>query len=172
MNKVWQRNIIRAIIILLIQLVLLKRIDITFGEFNYIHFTIYPLIIALLPYKMNKTLLVVVGFSLGFFVDLFYDSIGVHAFTTTFIAYMRIYVLNLLSPTEGYGKTGLTSFSYGIPWFLSYIGILLFMHLFLLYSLEAFSFIYIKEILLRTIFSFMASLFLLTVGQLIFNPKY
>ena len=172
MDKTIQRNIIRALFILLIQLVLLKRIDITFGDFNYIHFTIYPLIIVLLPYKINKTLLVLLGFLLGLFVDLFYDSIGVHAFTTTFIAYARIYVLNLIAPTEGYGKNSLTSYAYGIPWFLTYLSIILLMHLFILYSLEAFSFVYLKEILLRTIFSFIASLFLLTVGQLIFNPKY
>lgn len=172
MDKVWQRNIIRAVFILLIQLILLKRIDITFGDFNYIHFTIYPIIIILLPYKINKTLLVLIGFLLGLFVDLFYDSLGVHAFTTTFIAYARIYVLNLISPTEGYGKNSLTSFAYGIPWFLTYMAIILFLHLFVLYSLEAFSFVYLKEIILRTIFSFLASLFLLTVGQLIFNPKY
>jgi len=172
MDKVWQRNIIRAIFILLIQLVLLKRIDITFGDFNYIHFTIYPLIIALLPYKTNKTLIVLIGFFLGLFVDLFYDSLGVHAFTTTLVAYMRIYILNLISPTEGYGKNSLTSYGYGIPWFLTYLSIILLLHLFVLYSIEAFSFVYLKEIILRTIFSFIASLFLLTIGQLIFNPKY
>jgi hypothetical protein len=172
MDKIWQRNIIRAFFILLVQLVLLKRIDITFGDFNYIHFTIYPLIIALLPYKTNKTLLVLIGFSIGLFVDLFYDSLGVHAFTTTFIAYMRIYVLNLVSPTEGYGKNSLTSYAYGIPWFLTYLSIILLMHLLVLYSIEAFSFVYLKEIILRTIFSFIASLFLLTIVQLIFNPKY
>jgi len=172
MDKIWQRNIIRAIFVLLIQLVLLKRIDITFGDFNYIHFTIYPLIIALLPYKTHKTILVLIGFFLGFFVDIFYDSLGVHAFTTTFIAYMRIYILNLISPTEGYGKNYLTAHSYGITWFITYLSIILLMHLFVLYSIEAFSFIYLKEIILRTIFSFIASLFLLSVGQLIFNPKY
>jgi hypothetical protein len=172
MNKIWQRNIIRSIFVLSIQLILLKRIDITFGDFNYIHFSIYPIIIALLPYKTNKTLVVLIGFCLGLFIDVFYDSLGVHAAASTFTAYFRTYLLNLLSPTEGYSKDGLTSYSYGFVWFLSYLGIMLFLHLLLLYGIEAFSFIYIKEILLRTIFSFIASLFLLTVGQLIFNPKY
>ena len=73
---------------------------------------------------------------------------------------------------EGYEKDGLTAHGYGLPWFLSYIGIFMFICLFTLYSIEAFSFVYIKEIVLRTIFSFLASLFLIAIGQLIFNPKY
>jgi len=172
MSELWRKNIIRGIFILLIQLVLLKRIDITFGDFNYIHFTIYPLIIVLLPFKINKTLLVIIGFLIGFTVDIFYDSLGVHAAATTFIAYIRIYVLNLISPREGYSKDGLTSFVHGIPWFVTYVGVLIFAHLLVLYSLEAFSFVYIKEIILRTVFSFIASLFFIIIGNLIFNPKY
>ncbi|NNF21319.1 MAG: hypothetical protein HKN67_05210 [Saprospiraceae bacterium] len=172
MNKLVSRNITRALFILIIQVLLLKRIDISFQNFNYIHFTIYPLILALLPYKTSKTLVVLLGFLLGLFVDLFYDSLGVHAAACTLVAYLRPYILNLLSPTEGYKTDGLTSFVYGLPWFMSYIGIFLFIHLISLYSLEAFSFVYLKEIVLRTIFSFIASLFLIVIGQLIFNPKY
>ncbi len=172
MNSIWQRNIIRGAIILVIQLLLLKRIDITFGDFNYIHFTIYPIIFALLPYKTNRTALIPIGFAIGLIVDLFYDSLGVHAAASTFICYFRFYILNLLSPAEGYGKEHLTAFRHGLPWFLSYLSALLFIHLLLLYSLEAFSFVYFNEIILRTIFSFIASLFVLMLGTLIFNPKY
>lgn len=171
-NKLINRNIIRAVFVLAVQLVLLKRIDITFSSFNYIHFTIYPIIIALLPYKSNKTLVVLIGFLLGLCVDIFYDSLGVHAAAATLTAYVRYYILQLLSPSEGYNKDGLTSFSYGFIWFVSYLATLLFIHLLVLYSIEAFSFVYLKEIILRTIFSFVASLFLLLLGQMIFNPKY
>lgn len=172
MSSILQRNIVRALFILALQLILLKRIDIGFGGFNYIHFTIYPLFLALLPYKINKTLLVLIGFVLGLFVDLFYDSPGVHAAACTFIAYARFYILILVSPAEGYSKDGLTPYNYGLVWFVSYMGIFLFVHLFCLYSIEAFSFVYFTEIILRTIFSFIASFFILTIGILIFNPKY
>lgn len=172
MNDLYRKNIIRAFFILVIQLVLLKRIDITFGDFNYIHFTIYPVIIALLPFKTNKTVLVLIGFATGLLVDVFYDSLGVHAAATTFVAYARSYILNLISPKEGYNRDGLTSYNHGLPWFITYVGILLFCHLLVLYSLEAFSFVYFKEIILRTVFSFIASLFFVVIGTLIFNPKY
>ena len=172
MSSVWQRNIIRGLFILALQLLLLKRIDITFGDFNYIHFTVYSIIIVLLPYHMNRMGLVVVGFLLGFMVDIFYDSLGVHAAATTFIAYARFYVLNLIAPPEGYNKGGLTANNYGLPWFLTFLSIMVLMHLVTLYSIEAFSFVYLKEIILRSVFSFIASWSFITIGILIFNPKY
>ena len=172
MNSLWSRNIIRTLFVLFIQLVLLKRINLTFGDFNYVHLTIYPVIIALLPYKMNRPLVIVAAFFLGLFVDFFYDSLGVHAGACTFVAFLRYYFLAFISPRDGYKKDALTSFEYGVPWFLTYMSMLLFAHLLVLYSYEAFSFVYFKEIALRTIFSFIASLFLVMVGILIFNPKY
>jgi hypothetical protein len=147
-------------------------VDISFEGFNYIHFTIYPLALALLPHQLSKTVVVFLGFLLGFFVDTFYDSIGIHAAACTLVAYLRPYILNYIAPAEGYKKEGLTAYSYGLPWFISYLGIFLFIHLFSVYSIEAFSFVYLKEIMLRTIFSFIASLFLIVIGSLIFNPKY
>jgi hypothetical protein len=171
MNKQVTRNIIRAVFILAIQVILLKR-NLTLGEFNYVHLTVYSVIIAMFPYNWNRTLIIFLGFATGLFVDIFYDSIGVHAGATTFIAYVRYYILNWMSPTEGYKKDSLTAYQLGVPWFFTYVAIIIFLHLIFLYSLEAFSFVYLKEIILRTVFSFIASLFLVMFGSLIFNPKY
>ena len=88
------------------------------------------------------------------------------------VAFARYYILAFIAPTNGYKNPALTSYQYGVSWLLSYLALFLFIHLFTLYSLEAFSFVYITEIALRTIFSFMASLFLVMIGYLIFNPKY
>ncbi len=172
MNKLVSRNIIRIIFVLLIQLILLKRINLTFGDFNYVHLSIYPVALALLPYKMPRPLLIIAAFAVGFIVDIFYNSLGVHAGACTFVAFFRYYILNFIAPRDGYKKDALTAYEYNITWFLSYMAMFLFLHQFMLYSLEAFSPVYMKEIILRTIFSFIASLFLITIGKLIFNPKY
>ena len=171
MNKVWFTNIFRIIFILIIQLILFKGINLSFGSFNYVHFTIYGLALALFPYNTPRTLVILSGFVMGLVVDVFYDSLGVHAAATTFVAYARYYILSVISPTEGYGKVSLTISAYGISWFLTYMSIFLFTHLLFLYSVEAFSFVYIQEIVLRTVFSFIVSLFTITIAMLIFNPK-
>lgn len=171
MNEVWRRNLIRGIFILAIQVLLLKRVNLTLGDFNYVHLTIYGLIIALLPYGLSRALLILTAFFIGLFVDLFYDSLGVHAGASTLIAFLRFYILDLISPKDGYKREALTPYKYGIPWFLSFMAMMTIIHLGAIYSLEAFSFVYFKEIMLRTIFSFIASLFLIMVGMFIFNPK-
>lgn len=171
MNKLISRNIIRTIIILAVQLLLLKR-NLTLGEFNYMHLTIYPVIIALLPYNMPRIATIIIGFSLGLFVDFFYDSLGVHAGATTLVAYLRYYLLQWIVPREGYKSNGLTAYAYGVAWFLTYVCLIFIVHLFVLYSLEAFSFVYFKEIFFRTVFSFIGSVFIIMFGSLIFNPKY
>lgn len=172
MNDIWRRNIIRIIFILSIQVLLLKRVNLTLGDFNYVHLTIYGLIIALLPFGINRSILILGAFFLGLFVDLFYNSLGVHAGATALIAFLRYYLLQALAPREGYKRESLTPYRYGIPWFISFMASMLLIHLLAIYSLEAFSYVYMKEIILRSVFSFIASLFMIMVGMLIFNPKY
>ena len=172
MNSLVSKNIVRFIFILFVQLVLLKRINLTFGDFNYIHLTIYPILIILLPYTMPRVLLIATAFGLGLFVDIFYDSLGVHAGTCSLMAFLRHYILQAIAPRSGYRGEVLTSYQYSVSWLLTYVASFLFIHLLVLYSLEAFSFVYFVEIALRTIFSFIASLFLVMIGYLIFNPKY
>jgi len=172
MNSLWIRNIIRILFVLVLQLVLLKRINLTFAGFNYIHLCIYPIAIALLPYKMPRPLVILAAFAIGLIVDLFYDSLGVHAGACTMVAFLRYYFLQFISPNDGYKDNSLTAYQYGVGWFLTYMAIFLFVHQLVLYSYEAFSPVYFKEIVLRTIFSFIASLFLIMIGKLIFNPKY
>ena len=153
MNKLISRNIIRAGFLLVIQLILLRRINLTFGDFNYIHLSIYPLIIALLPYKLSRSLVILAAFLIGLSVDVFYNSLGVHAGTCVLVAFLRHYILMIIAPRDGYKDDSLTSYKYGVGWSLTYLAIFLLVHQFTLYSLEAFSPIYIKEIVLRTIFS-------------------
>ena len=172
MNSLISKNIIRTVFVLFVQLVLLKRINLTFGDFNYIHLTIYPIILILLPYSMPRVFVILAGFVLGLSVDVFYDSLGVHAGACTLVAFLRHYILQFNIPRTGYKTDALTSSEYGISWFLTYVAIFMVIHLTTLYSLEAFSFVYFTEIALRTIFSVVASLFLIMIGYLIFNPKY
>jgi len=171
MSSQWIINIIRVIVVLTIQLTLLKRTNLAFGDFNYIHLSIYPYAIALLPYNVPRAGYISIAFLIGIVVDIFYQSLGVHAGACTLIAFLRHYILLYISPRDGYKNPVLSSYYYGVVWFLTYMGLMLFFHQLTLYSLEAFSPVYFREILLRTIFSFLASLFLITIVQLIFNPK-
>jgi hypothetical protein len=142
------------------------------GSFSYIHIIVYPLFILLLPLRTPKGLVVVLGFLMGILVDLFYDSPGVHAGALVFTAYARNIVLKFLEPHEGYQVEEIPSMHYrGFTWFLIYASILMGIHLLFYFSVEAFSFVYYYDILLKTVFSFVFSVIIIMMQQLIFRTK-
>ncbi len=166
-------NIIkRFFIIVLIQVLILKQINIGWGGFNYIHLFIYPLFILLIPLKTKRFLLILVAFITGIIVDMFYDTPGLHAGSLVFMAYMRRYILKFLEPVEGYNvDTSPTIWTFGLDWFLIYSSVLVFLNLLWYFSMEAFSFQYTSIVLLRTIFSFIFSEVIIVLYVAILNPK-
>ncbi len=172
MNRGLLKNIVRFTVLVLAQVLILKRIAFNFGDFVFIHFMIYPLWIFLMPLRTPRPILMGVGFLLGLVIDGFYDSPGVHASACVFTAYIRSYVLLFLEPHEGYStETSPTISSMGLPWFLTYSAILMGLHLLFYFSVEAFSFVFLFEILMNTIFSLIASFSIVALLMLIFNPK-
>lgn len=172
MNNVYVTNITRFFILTLLQVLILKRIAFNFGDFAFIHLIIYPLFLLLLPLNIPRPLIMVIGFILGMTIDIFYDSPGVHASTCVFIAYVRPMILSLLQPYEGYSTNASPTLrSLGFTWFLSYASILIGLHLLFYFSVEAFSFVFLFEILMNTIFSLIPSVIIVVLIMLIFNPK-
>lgn len=172
MDKYILPNTIRAIAILALQVLVFKQLSLQFGNFAYIHFFIYPLIIFLLPFKFPKPLILLIAFFIGAIIDLFYDSPGVHAGALVFTAYMRGFVSNFLEPFEGYNVNDNPSpRNLGIQWFFLYSSILLGLHMFFYFSLEYFSFVFYFDILMNSVFSFIASYIVIILFVLIFKPK-
>ena len=173
MNKVVVTNLVRASVLILIQVLVLKRIAFEWGDFAFIHFIVYPLVVMLLPVKTARSLVLIIGFLIGLCIDMFYDSPGIHACALLTAAYVRPMILSALEPYEGYSSdVSPTSQSMGFTWFLLYASIFMGIHLLVYFSVEAFSFVFIFEIILNTIFSFIASLLLIMLGQFIFRTKY
>ena len=163
------KNIIRFIGIILLQVLIFQRVD--FG-WEYVSLIIYPMFILLLPFQTSKVLLIILGFCLGISIDIFYNSLGVHASATVFLAYLRPYVLKMLEPANGYpASSAPTKYHMGLNWFMIYAGILLFAHLFFYFSVEVFTYVYFLEILLKSFVSFLISYFVILLHQFLFNPK-
>ncbi|MGB4961246.1 MAG: hypothetical protein WBO36_17300 [Saprospiraceae bacterium] len=173
MNKAIPTNIIRFIIILLAQVLIFKHITFGLGGTTYVHFIVYPLAILLFPIKTSRVILLFAAFTMGMIVDVFYDSIGIHAAALVLTAYIRNIVIALLEPFEGYNLDDVPTISnMGFGWFMSYLSITLLIHTFVYFSIEAFSFVFFFEIFLNTIFSFIFSFILIILTQFIFSTKY
>lgn len=162
----------RFILLLLIQGLILHRLNIGGAQFNYIHILIYPLFIMLLPVQTGRILLILLGFFLGISVDIFYDSPGLHASAAVFTAFIRPFVLSAIEPRGGYKINSVpTKNQFGTQWFVRYVSILLILHLFWYFSIEVFQLTQILKILLKTISSFIASILFIGLYVIIFNPK-
>ena len=89
MNNTVTQNIIRFIILVLIQVLILNNINFL----GYINPYIYVLFILLYPIHNNRLLFIFLSFLLGLSVDLFLDSGGVHAAASVLVAYIRPLIL-------------------------------------------------------------------------------
>lgn len=162
------RNIFRFIVLVLVQVLIIKNIEL--GRF--INPFIYVLFIILLPFETPKWVLLVSAFLMGITIDMFYDTAGMHAAACVFMAYVRPGVLKLFSPRDGYEFGIQPTIQYlGVPWFLSYSGILVLLHHFVLFYLEVFRFSEFFSTFLRVLVSSVFTIFLVSSSQYLFNRK-
>jgi rod shape-determining protein MreD len=173
MNTTYVRHIIRGILLLLLQVLVLKRIGL--GEswiWEYGNIFIYPVIIFLLPFRIPRHYVILIGFFIGLMIDVFYDSIGVHAFALTATAYARGLILSYMEPRGGYQLSmSPTIHSMGLNWVLTYTFFNMLIHVFLYFSVEIFTFIYIGQILLKTLITLILSMIVIMGYHLLFNPR-
>lgn len=172
MNRLPLKNITRIIIAVLLQVLIFKQISLGGTDFNYFHLLIYPMAIMLLPIDLPSVVVMFIAFFTGMIVDAFYDSPGLHAGALVLMAFLRPLVLRVLAPDSGYSKTTFpVASNFGLLWYVQYSSALLTIFLFTYFSLEAFTFVYITSIIIKTFFSFIASFAIILLHQIIMNPK-
>jgi hypothetical protein len=135
---------------------------------------LYFLFILWLPFKMNRTLLMLIAMVLGFTLDSFHHHPGFHTAACLLIAYVRPFLINLLIPQEGsdtnYEEPSFKSMGGFLPYFI-YTGILCLLHNGWLFILEAWQFGDVWYFLIKTILSTAISLLLILITELIFSRK-
>jgi hypothetical protein len=155
-----------------VQVLVLKRVTLGWEEFPYVQILLYPIFIMLLPFRMPRPLVILTAFAMGMLVDIFYNSPGIHASASVFTAFIRPFILGRLEPRGGYTAAhGPNKARMGWGWFLRYAAFLLAFHVFFYFSVESFTFVYIIQILLKTVFSFIVTLIFILIFMQVFNPK-
>ena len=168
MNRIIIPNIIRFVVIVLVQVLILERLNLH----GYINPYLYPLIIIMLPIEIAHWALILIGFSLGLAIDTFTNTIGIHAATCVFIAFIRPYILNALTPSGGYEQDDKpTTRSLGFRWYISYAVTIIFVHHFILFFLEVLRFSYLFHTLTKIAVSSLISLMLVIIAEYISVTK-
>jgi rod shape-determining protein MreD len=125
MNRVGIFNVVYFFLYVIAQVLLFKRLVL----FNTSFCFLYVAFILLLPIETNNVFLMVLAFLLGFTIDIFYDSLGMHALALVTVAYLRNYWLSSITPQGGYDAGSSPALTNGVQWFLVYTVPMVFVHL-------------------------------------------
>ncbi|MCK5764380.1 MAG: rod shape-determining protein MreD [Bacteroidales bacterium] len=168
MNNIISKNIIRFIILVLIQVFVLNNIRIN----GYVNPYLYVLFILLLPFEIPGWLLLLSSFFLGLSIDIFAHTPGMHAAASVFMAFSRPTVIRFISGTKGI-ESGMTPGikDLGFQWFFLYSLILILLHHLLLFYLEVFRFNEFLQTLYRALLSTLSTLVLVILVEYLFMKR-
>jgi rod shape-determining protein MreD len=136
---------------------------------GYINPYLYISFVFLYPLKQNRFSFLFFSFMLGLFVDFFSDSGGIHAFSTLFIAYIRLFFIKLYFrklPVD-YPFFNLKSESFGKVF--NYVVTLTIIHHLIYFSFANFSFQNLSMVLLNTLYASIFTLILFFTSNYIFT---
>ncbi|MFH6943608.1 rod shape-determining protein MreD [Flavobacterium sp. FlaQc-50] len=159
MNSALLLNIFRFIVLLAIQVVIFNNMNFL----GYISPFPYILYIILYPVNSNKSGLIISSFLLGLAMDMFCNSGGIHATASVILAYYRPYIFKFSFGLSYEYQTIKLNESL-TPERFSFILLSVVLHHIILFTLEAFQFKFIWDILLRTLFS---SIFTIIISVII-----
>ncbi|TAN13903.1 MAG: rod shape-determining protein MreD [Chitinophagaceae bacterium] len=163
------KNIIRFILLILLQVFVLNRIMLHGLATPYL----YMIFILLLPFNIPRWALMVCGLALGLSLDMFMNTPGMHAAACLVMAYLRPFVINILSPQGGFETARATPSVASMGWsrFMMYALILISIHHFVYFTLEIFDFHDIIFWLLKIILSLIASFILVFLFEMLLAAK-
>lgn len=160
-------NILRFVIVLLLQIFICNYIHL----FGFLTPALYLLALLLLPLELPKSVQYLIGFAMGFVIDMFAHTMGVNALASTVVMFVRPYwvrFINGRNTTEGVDRPvpGVKDFK----WMFFYVLMLSFIHQLLVVMIETFAFRNFGHTLLVILGSTIFTSFVLLCVLYIFYP--
>lgn len=158
-------NILRFLLLVLLQALVIDHIDLANG---WLVPYLYVLFLLMLPLNTPLSAALLIGFATGMVMDLFSSTPGMHAGACVLMAHARHLVLRALAPREGYeqGRRA-TITDMGLAWFTTYAGILVVVHHLWLFNMEVFRFSGMPATVVRALVSSAGTLVLVLLSQLL-----
>lgn len=165
MSRISIIQIVSFFIYLLYQALILKNIVL----FNTAFCFLYVAYLLFLPVESNPLFLMLTGFLIGIAIDVFYDSLGLHASACVLVMYVRNYWLSLITPQGGYDINATPSITtHGMQWFLVYTIPMVLLHHSVLFFVEAGGFEMFWFTLLKVISSVIFTTLVTVIVQYLF----
>lgn len=127
--------------------------------FNRLHLfggivLLYLIALIKMPFQVNRTLQIVIGFLCGLLIDIFSNTLGMHALVCTTLMWLRMPLLHMFILAEEV-RTGTTSIEkLGFSIFIRYVLTLIAIHTILLYLIESFTLFNYDVLLIKILATF------------------
>lgn len=168
MSRLGIGQVISFFVYLALQVFIMKNVVLFHTAFCFI----YVAYLLLLPVETNPLALMGIGFLMGFIIDIFYDSLGMHASASVLIMYLRNYWLNSITPQGGYDSNAVPTLAMnGIQWFSVYATPLIFLHHTILFFIEAGGFGIFWFTLWKAFVSTLLTMVIILIVQFLFAER-
>ncbi len=155
--------------VMFVGLILLQALILNNIQFSgFVNPYVYILFIMLLPFTIPGYAVLGLSFLLGFSIDIFSNTPGVHSGATVLLGFLRPGIANLISSREIIEKGNTPNMKQlGFAGFLKFTIIAVLAHHLFLFFAEAFSFVGFFHTLLRIILSSIFSIVIILASQFI-----
>lgn len=168
MSRVTILQIVSFFIYLFYQVLILQNVVLFHTAFCFL----YVAYLLVLPVETNPLALMGIGFIMGLSIDMFYDSLGLHAFACVLIMYLRNYWLNNLTPQGGYDSNDTPSLALnGLQWFAVYATPMVFIHHSVLFFAEVGGFDMFWFTLWKIFTSTLFTMLVILIAQFLFPSR-
>lgn len=153
---------------LLLQVLLMKNVALFGLAFCFIYLSF----ILLLPFETSRMRLLLTAFALGFCTDVFYDTGGLHAAACVITGFVRPFVLQTIVPSGGYDASMRPWASImGMRWFITYCLLMITLHGFALFAVEALAFSLLPSAITKAVASAVLTTAVMYLFQLLFYKR-
>ncbi len=159
-------NILRFTLLILVQVLVFNRLNF----FGYINPMVYVLFIYWYPIKENRTSFILTSFLLGFFIDIFSDTLALNAAATVSIAYLRPAIMRFVFGVNYEFQSFKLNSTTKAQQF-TFLALLIVIHHVIYFTLEIFSIANILLIIQKTLTIGLASIILCLLFSSLFSTK-
>lgn len=164
----WILRFLGLAFLMLFQVLVLNKLNVS----QYIHPYVYPMFIILLPFTTPKWVIMPLAFLVGFTIDMFTNTAGMHAAACVFIAYSRPWLIKAYTPITGYESISAPSVSeLGVVWFALFTSTCILLHHIVYFLLQIFWMQDIGFLLGKILFSTIVSTTLIVIFAFLFTKR-
>lgn len=160
------KNIVRFLLLVLVQVLVFNKLNF----FGFINPCVYILFLYWYPIKEKRLLFIGISFLIGFFIDVFSDTMALHAAATVTIAYLRPAIMRFVFGVN-YEFQNFKISNSTVLQQVTFLAFLITTHHIIFFTLEIFSFTNLLLIVQKVLATIAASLVLCLLLRSLFSES-